>query len=605
MKREKRKSWVILELAKANDKKQWKSNWIYMMTLAFTIVLLASVCTIVKGKIDTDQLIDIRKSGTTANAFLLNATKEQYRKAKSLQFVQHVGIERSFAGVSDEKNQMILTCAVLDMTGYKRMLKPSCADIVGKYPQKETEIFMSKNALSVLGIDNPKLGMKISLDLDWFDWMTNENHRKIDNKATYTLSGYYNDYIEKGMEQTLPVLYFSNEFLKDHDETFFPAKLWIMTKYSFLDSSILEELLVQNIKVHEKKQQIIVEKSSYLQTLENFTGGFEVALFAILLLGSCVFFVIYNFVMISLNQNIRQYGLLETIGMTRKQIQIMLFLQNLKKSVLGCLIGGLLSIIVNRYFLRVILEKLYLNGIGSGMKLHTFSLLILGFSILFVFFISMCSSMSAFHNFKKLPSLEAKNYYKKTLKKKLRKNQMDRDKIGRKERSKKSKYKSIIAHMAWQNLRREKKKVCIAFLTLWIGCEVILLFHVLEIGMDPMHKLKQNYDFEIGICDASVNAYLDSVKFENVSQKRLFTDKNINEIMHLTGVKKENLKISQGGYGFIDTDALDAFAPRKESLEEAKNYNNFVTVQILQEDALEKLKSYCTSRKVDTRISRL
>ena len=102
MKREKRKSWVILELAKANDKKQWKSNWIYMMTLAFTIVLLASVCTIVKGKIDTESY-DIADSLAVAVAYAALQIANKQKKVKKCTCTKRIKNSKLKKGLQKKK----------------------------------------------------------------------------------------------------------------------------------------------------------------------------------------------------------------------------------------------------------------------------------------------------------------------------------------------------------------------------------------------------------------------------------------------------------------------------------------------------------------------
>ncbi|MFA9376436.1 MAG: hypothetical protein ACERKZ_06755 [Lachnotalea sp.] len=146
--------------------------------------------------------------------------------------------------------------------------------------------------------------------------------------------------------------------------------------------------------------------------------------------------------------------------------------------------------------------------------------------------------------------------------------------------------------MAWRNLMRSKTKFVVTLLSLALGCEVALGAVVLAKGTDNIHKLEQNYDFEIGIEEDTENKYLDAIKFENIEQENLFAKEYVDDIAKIANISKESIEISQGGYGFIDTDLEDGFAPRLKALKEASNYSNYVTIQILSKGALEKTETY-------------
>ena len=45
------------------------------------------------------------------------------------------------------------------------MMKPAYTGIHGTYPEKQQEIMLPVKTLKKLGIDNPKRGMKIALDV--------------------------------------------------------------------------------------------------------------------------------------------------------------------------------------------------------------------------------------------------------------------------------------------------------------------------------------------------------------------------------------------------------------------------------------------------------
>ncbi|SEW46404.1 ABC transporter permease [[Clostridium] fimetarium] len=584
------KKQVIWELAKANDKKNRKSNIIYIIAVALAVMLLFSAFSIAKGKIDTDSLRNIRKAGIAANVFLQNGTKDQYQKLKELSYVKSVGVQKTFAGIYDNTNDLLCYCSILDMTGYKDMLKPACTSVFGMYPQKNKEIFMSRRALEVLGIQEPKIGMKIELGLGWFDWMTNKEHQDT-YRSNFILSGYNTDYND--IMQNVPSIYFSEEFLEENGIKMFPAKLLVRTNIDFLESSYIETQLYQDVEMKNEYQQFVVEESSVSRAMATFIGGFEIAVICAMIICISAYLLIYNIVSISLGREIRQFGLLETIGMTRKQLRKMVYLQSFIKSILGCVIGGILGILVQFLLIQKLLEKVCLEGFGSANGMNTFYGGILSFSVVFVFVFSFYASTRAIKKSGTFRPIEAVKYQEIDTTKRKKNCTHPRSK---------TRNGAEISRMAWRNLMRSRTKFVVTMLSMTLGCEVALGAVVLAKGTDTIHELEQNYDFEVGIEEDTVNGYLDAIKFENSEQENLFADEYVNDIAKIANISKESLQICQGGYGFIATDLKDGFAPRLKVLIGESNYNNYVTVQILSKDSLENIETYVQNKEIGINI---
>jgi putative ABC transport system permease protein len=82
------------------------------------------------------------------------------------------------------------------MPEWKKILRPAYTNITGCYPEAENEIIASRHALKLLGIDNPKIGMKIELTYDLFD--LSEEKTK-----TFILSGFFTDYTHLANRPTI------------------------------------------------------------------------------------------------------------------------------------------------------------------------------------------------------------------------------------------------------------------------------------------------------------------------------------------------------------------------------------------------------------------
>lgn len=68
------------------------------------------------------------------------------------------------------------------------------------------------------------------------------------------------------------------------------------------------------------KQRIISYDSAEYRAIEGTVGNYLLAYMFVLAVFFCLFLVIYNVVYISLGSDIKQYGLLRTIGATNRQV---------------------------------------------------------------------------------------------------------------------------------------------------------------------------------------------------------------------------------------------------------------------------------------------
>ena len=149
-----------------------------------------------------DSIKIIRESGSAASAYLENAEEEQYKKLKSLDYINYVGREYT-VGSWYQNNKLLASCKVIDETAYEKIIKPAYDNIKGHYPSDKNEIMLSKRLLQKLGISNPQLGMKISIPILFDSWSVNDGNESTEE---FFLVGYYNDYIEEA--QYVPVAYY-------------------------------------------------------------------------------------------------------------------------------------------------------------------------------------------------------------------------------------------------------------------------------------------------------------------------------------------------------------------------------------------------------------
>lgn len=139
------------------------------------------------------KLMQVRTAGTTANASLAMPTEKQEQQIKNLEYVKTVGTQYmvgSVAEKNDEGRDLSIALSYYDTTEWDKHYKETIKDIEGKYPSNENEIMLSKDALSQLGMKEPKLNMEIPLS--YYD-------KNGQQEKNFTLSGWFHSYTGTGM----------------------------------------------------------------------------------------------------------------------------------------------------------------------------------------------------------------------------------------------------------------------------------------------------------------------------------------------------------------------------------------------------------------------
>ena len=210
------------------------------------------------------------------------------------------------------------------------MKKPAFSDIHGTYPEKKDEIMLPIRALNGMGITEPELGMEISDRILFTDGSEME--------GTLRLSGYYTEYMDPTF--TVPSGYFSKEFYDTLDlDTDASATLLIRQDDRITDEDIMNRLY-EDVTMRDDSQQFLGGNSYTWQAVYSMTGGFGTAVFLALVILAGAGMLLYNVMHISVSRDIRQYGLLKTMGATKAQLERIVFRQTVRTVLWGCLTGA-------------------------------------------------------------------------------------------------------------------------------------------------------------------------------------------------------------------------------------------------------------------------
>ena len=84
-----------------------------------------------------------------------------------------------------------------------------------------------------------------------------------------------------------------------------------------IDDEAIEDMLYRDVEMRDDSQQFFGGISIYRQSVYDLAGGFDTAVLmaGLILFGAAM--LLYNVMYISLSRDIRQYGLLKTMGTTK------------------------------------------------------------------------------------------------------------------------------------------------------------------------------------------------------------------------------------------------------------------------------------------------
>ena len=268
-------------------------------------------------------------------------------------------------------------------------------------------------------------------------------------------------------------------------------------------------------------------------------------------------------------------GLLEVIGVTGKQIKIMIYRQVLRIYLAGCVIGSVIGGFVVNQLLPELLNHMYLSNEGNVREISAFNNNFLVITILLAAVIMFFAAKTVVDKLLKMSPVEAMKGLKQTA-------------SVQKSVTKKEKYFNInpILNLAIGNLLRDKKKLVLTVVSLTIGCEIALVSCVLALGTDSINRLSQNPDFVLGITQDAINNLLENSDYS--TEKQLMTETIISEILYKCGLNTEKVSNIYGYFPICDKSTQKVLKVLNV------NKNHTIVVQKINKQEWESLFKYIT-----------
>lgn len=342
---------IMKEMGQGNLKVHRKRNLLLVLAITLTTILFTSVLEIGFGGMQSIQETQLKLSGMKADAELRFLDKEQFQKVQNSDLFESVGGRVPIALMEGETKRPI-EIDYLDKAGmeaYYLSLEE------GKMPEDEKEVLLSEQALEELGIKK-EVGSHVPVSFTLRGQEYNFDMR---------LSGWY-----KGGPK-VNFLIVSETFLEHNPEvsenTYDIDKEILGTYYASvcvkntgnIEQNLKEyaESLGAQTENADGNNYVNVAVNPMLYSEDGNTGvGLSIVFFGALFI-LCGYLLIYNIFDIGVMQDIQEFGIMKTIGMTGKQIKRLMRRQMLLLSLIGIPIGLVVGYGLGALLLPVILKN--------------------------------------------------------------------------------------------------------------------------------------------------------------------------------------------------------------------------------------------------------
>lgn len=429
---------VVKRLAKNNLKSNRRRSFSMILAIMLSSFLLFSVFTVGATYLKMQRQQNIRLNGAEFDAIMYGISEEQKEILEENPTVEHYGVVMVSGVVAETEADKTPGVGLLyaDDTYWKKMMAPARKFVKGHYPVEENEVMVTEDALKKCGFSDKKIGDEIT-----FVYEINEKREA----KTFRISGIWdgygdtdNFYMSKAFcdKQKLDAVYYGRCHISF-------CKKWM--------SDEAQQAFIDSMKL--KKSQRLFYVYEYGNATEIFLGLSGIALVTVL----SAYLLIYNIMYLSVAGNIRYYGLLQTVGMTGRQIRQLMQKQLLWIGGIGMLAGILIGAGTS-FFLIPVVVKTFVSGKEMGAVQVTFHPVIVLLTVL----LTGCTVWYAGRKPTKIAvgssPVEALEYRVVSSVRKRHKTRKG----------------SLIVRMALEQLTRNKKKTMVTMLSLAASLSVFL-----------------------------------------------------------------------------------------------------------------------------------
>lgn len=455
---------VIKRLSKRYFKKNRVRNLAAILAIILTAFLFTSITSLAFSMSSSIQLSMQMQKGSKADGDIRYLTEEQYQELQNSDFIKEVGC-RWFIGFASNASGHMVEINYADSVQQELTF---CTPTHGKAPKKANEITTTDQALEALGV-KAKVGERVPIE--------------------FTLRGktYQYDMVVSGWweaaNDTGSLLIVSEQFLKDNPELFSNT----YAKDREIAGTYMADVVLKDKRHIQKQLQEFalsvggepeqMNADNYIACSQNQVGNAMLqpgmmmsAIVFVLLFVVSGYLLIYNIFDISVMQDVRQYGLLRTIGTSTRQIKKIVNRQAIWLTLIGLPLGLIFGFLVSKMLLPVVMKFFQANSLNA-MKVSVSPLIFL-IAAVFTIFTVIISTRKPAKKAAKISPLEAIRYTGQENKK-----------------TKKTKrtHGAKLSYMAFSNLGRNKRRSVFIVLSMLL---CIVLFNSIIVITQSMDEEK-------------------------------------------------------------------------------------------------------------------
>lgn len=444
---------VIKKVANRSFHSNKKRNILAVIAIALTTFLLTAVLTIGFGAKNTMQYSEARLLGSQADALVQGMTKEQAEQLKENAMFEKAGMQIGIAFLENTK-QLNVELDYADETLIEVcFMTPS----IGNVPEKENEVLVSANVLEDLGIpkkagETIPVDLKVEGEIEHFDMKVSGIYEPVKNDVGYVMV--------------------SQAFLEEQEEMVSSLRKNRENRNYYNAQVILKDPAMAEERIGELVRSIggnpdDPEAENYIRIAPtpvaaqcdgNLVVWLAAGVFGILFM-FCGYLLIYNVFDMGVTNDIRQYGLLRTIGTTPKQVKSLVRKQAMYLFLSGTPIGIILGILLGKGILPVVLKAFVADFGGKNVVVGSLPYLpiIIG-SVLFSALTVWISTRKSAKKASRVSPIEAVRYVEQST-----------GKI----RERKHVKGALLPRMAKANVQRNKGRMVLVIVSLMLS--IILL----------------------------------------------------------------------------------------------------------------------------------
>lgn len=455
---------VIKRLSKRYFKKNRIRNLAAILAIMLTAFLFTSITSLVFSMSSSIQLSMQMQKGSKADGDIRYLTEEQYEELQNSDFIKEAGCRRFVGFASNVSGHMV----EINYADPVQQELTFCTPTYGKAPKKANEIATTDQALEALGV-KAKVGETVLVEFTL---------RGKTYQYEMVVSGWW-----EAANDTGSLLIVSEQFLKDNPDLFINT----YAKDREIAGTYMADVVLKDKRHIQKQLQEFalsvggepeqMNADNYIACSQNQVGNAMLqpgmmmsAIVFVLLFVVSGYLLIYNIFDISVMQDVRQYGLLRTIGTSTRQIKKIVNRQAIWLTLIGLPLGLIFGFLVSKMLLPVVMKFFQANSLNA-MKVSVSPLIFL-IAAVFTIFTVIISTRKPAKKAAKISPLEAIRYTGQENKK-----------------TKKTKrtHGAKLSYMAFSNLGRNKRRSVFIVLSMLL---CIVLFNSIIVITQSMDEEK-------------------------------------------------------------------------------------------------------------------